>query len=42
MTIDGKTGDHTVPARRALWASSVFYVLIAFEFFYMASPFAAI
>ncbi len=28
-------------ARRALWASMVFYVLIAFEFFYMASPFAA-
>ena len=41
MTIDGKTGDDTVSARRALWASSVFYVLIAFEFFYMASPFAA-
>ena len=41
MTIDGKTGDDTVSARRALWVSSVFYVLIAFEFFYMASPFAA-
>ena len=28
-------------ARGALWASISFYVLIAFEFFYMASPFAA-
>ena len=28
-------------ARRALWASLAFYVLIAFEFLYMASPFAA-
>ena len=28
-------------ARRALWASWVFYGLVAFEFFYMASPFAA-
>lgn len=27
--------------RRALWASTVFYALIAFEFFYMATPFAA-
>jgi protein-S-isoprenylcysteine O-methyltransferase Ste14 len=27
--------------QRAFWASSVFYILIAFEFFYMASPFAA-
>ena len=27
--------------RGALWASIGFYVLIAFEFFYMASPFAA-
>lgn len=28
-------------ARRTLYASMVFYALIAFEFFYMASPFAA-
>ena len=28
-------------ARGALWASIGFYVLVAFEFFYMASPFAA-
>lgn len=28
-------------ARRTLYASMAFYVLIAFEFFYMASPFAA-
>ena len=41
MTIDGKPGDDTVSARRALWASSVFYFLIAFEIVYMASPFAA-
>lgn len=27
--------------RRALWASTLFYALIAFEFFYMASPFGA-
>lgn len=27
-------------ARRLFWASAAFYVLIAFEFFYMASPFA--
>ncbi|XWN30081.1 MAG: isoprenylcysteine carboxylmethyltransferase family protein [Devosia sp.] len=26
--------------RRIFWASAAFYVLIAFEFFYMASPFA--
>tara|TARA_B100000780_G_C20695694_1_gene276656 strand:+ start:169 stop:510 length:342 start_codon:yes stop_codon:yes gene_type:complete len=31
--------DAQKTAKRALWASSVFYVLIAFEFFYMASPF---
>ena len=34
-------GKETTQARRALWASFAFYVLIAFEFFYMASPFAA-
>lgn len=27
--------------KRTFWGASVFYVLIAFEFFYMASPFAA-
>lgn len=41
MTTETETGNGTLQARRALWASSVFYVLIAFEFFYMASPFAA-
>ena len=41
MNIERKTGNDGISARRALWASSVFYVLIAFEFFYMASPFAA-
>ena len=41
MTTETETGSGTLQARRALWASSVFYVLIAFEFFYMASPFAA-
>ena len=30
-----------VSARSLFWASAAFYVLIAFEFFYMASPFAA-
>ena len=34
-------GNTATQARRALLASAVFYVLIAFEFFYMASPFAA-
>lgn len=28
-------------ARGLFWASAAFYILIAFEFFYMASPFAA-
>ena len=28
-------------ARRALFASGAFYALVAFEFFYMASPFGA-
>ena len=41
MTNETETGKGTVQARRALWASFAFYVLIAFEFFYMASPFAA-
>ena len=27
-------------ARRTFWAVSAFYLLIAFEFFYMATPFA--
>ena len=37
------TQDHKahIQTRGALWASIVFYVLIAFEFFYMASPFTA-
>ncbi len=30
----------TKNTKRTLWVSSIFYVLIAFEFFYMASPFA--
>ena len=41
MTTATETGNGPLQARRALWASGVFYVLIAFEFFYMASPFAA-
>ncbi|MYH58956.1 MAG: isoprenylcysteine carboxylmethyltransferase family protein [Boseongicola sp. SB0675_bin_26] len=36
-----KSTDTAKVARRAFWASAAFYVLIAFEFFYMASPFAA-
>lgn len=34
-----KTDRARTHARRALWASLAFYALIAFEFFYMASPF---
>ena len=41
MTNETEKGKGTTQARRALWASFAFYVLIAFEFFYMASPFAA-
>ena len=41
MTNKTETGKETIQARRALWTSFAFYVLIAFEFFYMASPFAA-
>ena len=41
MTNETKKSKGTIQARRALWASFAFYVLIAFEFFYMASPFAA-
>ena len=36
-----KTDKSATQARRALVFSSAFYVLIAFEFLYMASPFAA-
>lgn len=38
-----KTGNaaSSTTARRLVWASAAFYILIAFEFFYMASPFAA-
>ena len=44
MTLDGHdaasdSGDGR--ARSLFWVSLAFYVLIAFEFFYMASPFAA-
>jgi protein-S-isoprenylcysteine O-methyltransferase Ste14 len=41
MTTPSDTKRSATQARRALWATSVFYVLIAFEFFYMATPFAA-
>ena len=33
--------QHAIATTRALWASMLFYALIAFEFFYMASPFGA-
>ncbi len=39
--LDGRNDPTTNPARPLFWASAGFYVLIAFEFFYMASPFAA-
>ncbi len=35
-----QTQKHTAP-KKTSWAVSVFYLLIVFEFFYMASPFAA-
>ena len=41
MTRETESKRHAIGARRALWASGAFYALIAFEFFYMASPFAA-
>ena len=41
-TADGlKAAAPDARARSLFWASAAFYVLIAFEFFYMASPFAA-
>lgn len=40
MTSTSDENKSAVHARRALWATSVFYALIAFEFFYMATPFA--
>lgn len=36
-----KTMVENTTARKLFWASAGFYALIAFEFFYMASPFAA-
>ena len=41
MTRDRQTENNAVNARRALAVTSAFYILIAFEFLYMASPFAA-
>ena len=44
MTIDRRDtapDDGDGPVRSLFWVSVGFYVLIAFEFFYMASPFAA-
>lgn len=41
MTRDGQKESNAVNARRALAGTGAFYVLIAFEFLYMASPFAA-
>jgi protein-S-isoprenylcysteine O-methyltransferase Ste14 len=41
MSQNGSEEMSVVTARRSLWAMSAFYVLIAFEFFYMATPFAA-
>lgn len=38
---DSASGESDVRGRSLFWASTAFYVLIAFEFFYMASPFAA-
>ena len=41
MSDTARPRQHTTATRRALWASVLFYALIAFEFFYMASPFGA-
>ncbi len=41
MTQKFELGNGAIGARRTLWASGAFYALVAFEFFYMASPFAA-
>ncbi len=41
MTDKRQSDSNTVNARRALAVTGVFYILIAFEFLYMASPFAA-
>jgi protein-S-isoprenylcysteine O-methyltransferase Ste14 len=40
-TSPGHPHDPRKPIRKALWVSLAFYSLVAFEFFYMASPFAA-
>ncbi len=41
MTIQNDGSDSDRLAKSAFWASAAFYALVAFEFFYMASPFAA-
>lgn len=41
MNTQPQGSNARVRTRGALWASTIFYLLIAFEFFYMASPFAA-
>lgn len=41
MSDTARPRQHGTATRRALWASVLFYALIAFEFFYMASPFGA-
>ncbi len=39
--MDESVPDPSAAARRTFWTAAAFYVLVAFEFFYMASPFAA-
>ncbi len=41
MTDNRQSNSNAVNARRALAVTGAFYILIAFEFLYMASPFAA-
>ena len=41
MTDNRQSDSNAVNARRALAVTGAFYILIAFEFLYMASPFAA-
>lgn len=38
---DNSSGNRSKGSKRLFWTAFAFYALIAFEFFYMASPFAA-
>ena len=38
---DNSSGNRSKGSKRLFWTAFAFYALIAFEFFYMANPFAA-